>query len=210
MGVLLCMLTTMLSATELKPSAYSASLVETGADMACGPRAVHFIAEHYGLETDLMTLVKEIQMPRIEDGSNVAQLSDALNDLGIQTYAMRIPKEAILDWPFPVLIHLQPRGADIGHFAVLLPPTNGGRSRDSNAASVFMGVRGVESASYSSLAERMSGVVVLTSLGGIEENDAAIAINERMSSVALVATQVIVIGLAMAIVFVWTLKRLEK
>jgi ABC-type bacteriocin/lantibiotic exporter with double-glycine peptidase domain len=94
-------------------------------DLVCGPRCLRFILEHYGRKMELLDLVRRTQWPTIENGASLADLDETLRSNGIHTFALRMPEGMDLDWPYPVLLHVQGKGHPVGHFSVWLPRQTG-------------------------------------------------------------------------------------
>ncbi len=130
-------------------------------DLVCGPRCAQFILRHYGIDADLIDLVREIQWPTLEDGATLAAVDQALRARGVHTRALRMGPTSRLSWSHPVLLHLTGETAG-GHFVVWLPDST------ENTAHVWIGLAGVQSGRFDSLRKRMSGAILLTSPTPIE------------------------------------------
>lgn len=149
-------------ATEPVPSPRSRG------DVVCGPRCVQYVLQHYGIESDLIDLVKETQSD-FEAGASLAALDDALRRRGVFTATLKLSPNAVLQWPHPVLMHLTPETEGIGHFVVWLPTS------DRTQVQVWTGLAGIQTGSESRLAAKRSGVVLLTSPTTIEQPTSASA-----------------------------------
>jgi len=164
----------------------------SGGDPVCGPRCVQFLLKWYrDEEADLVELVREMQWPELESGCTLDALSSALRKRGIETYAMRIPPEARLQWPHPVVLHLKSHDAAeaadaagaMGHYVLWLPSSSRAEAR------VWEGLSGVKTYPNRLLGERRSGAVLLTSPIAIDDPEAAVAKGNRSLAVmvALIA-----------------------
>ncbi len=100
-------------------------------DVVCGPRCVVDILARYGRDEDLVTLVRETQWPRIDDGASLAALQEALHARDIHTAAIRLTPESDLRWPHPVLVHLEAESSEtgLGQYVVWLPESRPGCGR---------------------------------------------------------------------------------
>lgn len=135
-------------------------------DVVCGPRCVQYVLQHYGIESDLIDLVKETQSD-FEAGASLAVLDDALRRRGVFTAALKLSPNALLQWPHPVLVHLSPETGEIGHFVVWLPTQDGSQSQ------VWNGLSGTQTGLESVLAKKRSGYVLLTAATEIRQPEAA-------------------------------------
>lgn len=147
-------------ATEPVPSPRSRG------DVVCGPRCVQYVLQHYGIESDLIDLVKETQSD-FEAGASLAALDDALRRRGVFTAALKLSPNAALQWPHPVLMHLSPETGEMGHFVVWLPTPDGSKSQ------VWNGLSGTQSGLESVLAKKRSGYVLLTAAAEIRQPETA-------------------------------------
>jgi hypothetical protein len=129
---------------------------ESRGDMVCGPRCAQFLLKHYGKDTDLIELVKEIQWPEFEAGASLQAIDSALQKRGVYTQAIKMDPEATLCWPHPVLLHLNGSGT-MGHYIVWLPESS------EEAVCAWVGLEGVRRGPNEKLARQLSGVVLLTS-----------------------------------------------
>jgi len=142
---------------------------EAEPDMFCGPRCVQFVLEHFGQREDLRPLVQEIQDRDWRRGSTLAALQLALERRGLYTTALRVGARSRVDWPTPVIAHLNPQTATgLGHFVVLLPGGGDGGLR------VWCGLAGVQPVSCKQFSGLWSGAVILTSEVPIEAPFAAV------------------------------------
>ncbi len=135
-------------------------------DVVCGPRCVQYVLQHYGIDSDLIDLVKETQSD-FEAGASLATLDDALRRRGVFTAALKLSPNAILQWPQPVLMHLSPETEGMGHFVVWLPTTDGSRSQ------VWNGLSGTQTGLESVLSKKRSGYVLLTAAAEIRQPETA-------------------------------------
>lgn len=129
-------------------------------DFVCGPRSVQFILHQYGKKEDLIDLVREIQWPDIEHGSDLAALEQALQRRGVYTHAIKIGNGVRIRWPYPAILRLHTKranGKNIGHFVIRMP------SEDPNVETVWSGLDGYEYGPSDRLVSRCTGEVLLTS-----------------------------------------------
>lgn len=145
----------------------------SASELVCGPRCVRFLLEYYGKgkDTELVELIRETQWPDLERGASLAALSKSLEGRGIYTHALRLPAEAGLRWPFPVILHLQgvtPGDSAGGHYVVWLPESSPSRTL------VISGLDQLHEGPFSRLSQRMSGYVLLTSNRPIQNPQSAI------------------------------------
>jgi hypothetical protein len=93
-------------------------------DLVCGPRCVRYLLKHYNGEApELITLVRQIQWPKMSDGSSFADLQKSLESYGITTKPVQIPGLRLPITPHPCICHFRPQNSPVGHFVVLLPGT---------------------------------------------------------------------------------------
>lgn len=131
-------------------------------DVVCGPRCLQYLLRHYGIETELMDLVKETQSD-FEEGATLDALNEALRRRGVHTAALRLPSTAVIRWPHPVLMHLKSDDEGMGHYVIWLPTS------ERTQVHVWNGLAGIQTGSESRLAAKRSGVVLLTSQTEIEQ-----------------------------------------
>lgn len=156
--------------------------------MICGPRCVQFILQHYGIQADLIELVKEIQWPDFEAGASLAAIQDALQKRGIHACAMRIDPQSRLRWNDPVLLHLK-GDTEVGHYVIRLP------SGKPDRETLWVGLGCKEEVLPEKLSVEMSGVILLTSAEPITEPEAAVVENFSFSRrLLLILGAVLVIG----------------
>ena len=147
-------------------------------DIICGPRCVAYILEHYGRDEELVTLVRETQWPRMDQGASLDALRQSLAGRGVHTAAIRISPEAELVWPHPVLVHLKPPASqsrprsrpenNLGHYVVWLPDSSASHVR------LWSGLPGVMTGTRREFVAHRSGVVLLTAPEPIRSTDAAV------------------------------------
>lgn len=145
-----------------------------GADFVCGPRCVHYLIGKYcpNDRTELIDVIREMQWPHLEEGTNLADLASGLQRRGIHSCAIKLGPTDELAWPHPVIVHLNPDASgELGHFVVWLPPSQPGRTE------VWSGVHGIQSGRWSNFRQRMSGNVLLTSSDVISDSSLAIRRN---------------------------------
>lgn len=142
-------------------------------DVVCGPRCVQYVLQHYGIESDLIDLVKETQSD-FEAGASLANLNDALRRRGVFTAALKLSPNSVLQWPHPVLMHLSSETEGMGHFVVWLPTQDGSESQ------VWNGLSGTQTGPESVLAKKRSGYVLLTATAEIPQPEAAARRKNRL------------------------------
>ena len=92
------------------------------ARLVCGPRCVRHVLRHYGVEADLVDVIRQTQWPDIYNGSSLLDLRRTLESRAIHTRLVRVPAGGEIRWPHPSIVFFE--GADdavLGHFAVLGP-----------------------------------------------------------------------------------------
>jgi ABC-type bacteriocin/lantibiotic exporter with double-glycine peptidase domain len=150
----------------IQPPKSAEEQVEPG-DIVCGPRCVQFVLKYYGIEEDLIDLVREIQWPDLERGASLDSLEMALRMRGIETRAMRLGSRGVLKSPHPVIMHLNGKSAG-GHYVVWLPSSSDSESH------VWIGLAGVQVGPTLDLEKSRSGAILLTSPTPITRTDDAI------------------------------------
>lgn len=95
------------------------------ANKFCGPQCVQRVLEYYGLEVDLLDLIREMQWPNTNAGSTLEGLSRSLEQRGLQTRAVALGPLEELAWTGPAIVQCQIEG--FLHFVVWLPPQGPGR-----------------------------------------------------------------------------------
>lgn len=128
---------------------------EVSPDLICGPRCVHFILKHFGIESDLIELTKAAQWPDLESGASLKSLSDILIQNGLHTRAIKFSPSAKLNWDFPVIFHRELDSRKVGHFAVWLPEST------LSSVEIWDGIQGKLHQAESSWRAERSGVVLL-------------------------------------------------
>jgi hypothetical protein len=157
-------------------------------DFVCGPRCALYLLRYYQVDenADLHSVIRETQWPQLEAGTSLEVLDRYLRARGIHTAAIRIAPCARLSWPHPVLLHLQGKNEQLGHFVVWLPNSTDGHTE------IWAGLSQVHTGSWSDLSANLSGVVLLTSSTPIHDPSAAIDID--FSSLALENIPVALVG----------------
>ena len=122
----------------------------------CGPRCVRCVLRHFGRDEDLLDLIREMQEGDVDQPSSMEAVSMALEKRGIRTFAMRLAPGAVLQWPHPVVVHLQAEG-EPGHFAVWLPTST------PIATEPWMGLGLLRTMTGREFGRRRSGAALLTS-----------------------------------------------
>lgn len=89
------------------------------AQRVCGPHCVRWVLQRYGIEADLLELVRELQWPEFEKGASFAGLEQSLRKRGLCVEALASP--LVGEWNVPVIIQETRPGESIGHFAVIDP-----------------------------------------------------------------------------------------
>lgn len=112
------------AAGSLCLSAATAEDVEPSEDVTlaqrvCGPRCVQWVLARYGIEADLVQLVRETQWPDFEAGASFHAMQAALERRGLFTQALKSP--SIENWDVPIIIQERLAGEAIAHFAVIDP-----------------------------------------------------------------------------------------
>ncbi len=156
-------------------------------EMICGPRCVHYVLEYYGVNEDLIDLVKEVQWPDLESGASFAAIEKALRGRGVHTCALRIDPKARLPWDYPIVLHLKAR-SDIGHYVVLLPTEGDG------VPSLWMGLGCIEEVPWERLARELSGTVLLTSPTAITAPERAVQSPTNWLALGLIVVVLLALG----------------
>lgn len=132
--------------------------------MVCGPLCVKEVLGHYGVDTEITKLVREMQWPVLERGATFTEIARALESRHIQIAALRWTAKRPLSWPYPAVLHLAPVGGDMGHLVVLYPSS-------SEAALVWDTLGPVRRMNWTDVSKRMTGAVLLTSPRPISKSD---------------------------------------
>ncbi|XZE18156.1 cysteine peptidase family C39 domain-containing protein [Pirellulaceae bacterium SH449] len=152
------------------------------ADFICGPRCVREVLTHFDIPSDVIDLAREMQWPKLEAGASLERIKETLESRGLFTHALNLKPNQSIEWPYPVIFHLNVGGAKIGHFQVLCP-------RDDGWLEVKDGLRGSSRMSHYDWAGYRSGAVLLVSSKPIEEPDTAIkTLPNRMSIMGVAIT----------------------
>lgn len=135
-------------------------LSEEANSFVCGSRCVKRVLEYYGHSAELIDLVCELQGAAIDHPANLADMKRALELRGVCAAGVRIRPADLrcLEWPAPVIAHFGGRGADPGHFRVILPSDG-----NNDVIRVWDGLAGEVSLARSELPADASGVLLLTS-----------------------------------------------
>jgi len=101
-----------------------------GRDTVCGPRCVQFVLKEFGLQTDLLEIVLEMQWPKLEEGSSLAAIQHAIERRGLAARALSVPSDCTIQTEAYVVMHVNCGRGSItsdagGHFIVLVPPKDG-------------------------------------------------------------------------------------
>ncbi|MEI6541156.1 MAG: hypothetical protein WCO86_16770 [Planctomycetota bacterium] len=142
-------------------------LPAAGLDSICGPRCVAFVLSNYGKSRsdELYKTVKATQWPEMSKGAPLLSLQEYLLSRDVHAVGAKIPSGHRVVSQNPVLIHLKPEGSGPGHYVVLLPEST------ADIAVLWTGRRKFERVPQRVLTERMSGIVLLTSLTPIHSID---------------------------------------
>jgi ABC-type bacteriocin/lantibiotic exporter with double-glycine peptidase domain len=168
-------------------------------DIVCGPRCVQFLLRYYGREDEqLIDLVRELQWPQLEAGTSLADIEANLRRHAIHTHALSLGAAARLDWPHPVVVHLDASDRTMGHFVVLLPPMDG------DVVTVWAGLQGIASGNWLTLRTRMSGYALLTSPTPIARPTDAASDHDTMTSIVRVSVITILVALSTIVCRNWT------
>ena len=94
-------------------------------DVICGPRVAHFVVQYFGEQAESLNSV--VQALAVDaDGVSMGEIADFLVAHGISTSAVDPGAYDALDWPFPVIAHIQVNGEK--HFVVWHPESDQTRS----------------------------------------------------------------------------------
>ncbi len=83
----------------------------------CGPRAVHAVLRHFERNSDLSSLISEMQ-PKGQADCSFADIKVALERRGMYVQAIAPGKNTRLISLLPIIVHLE-NDHDVGHFALL-------------------------------------------------------------------------------------------
>lgn len=86
----------------------------------CGPRCVQRVLREYGIETDLVDLIREMQWPDDGRGASMQALADAIRKRGLHAETVNLESGVDIDWTGPAIVHVQNDG--VPHYVVWLPP----------------------------------------------------------------------------------------
>ena len=150
-------------------------------DIICGPRCVQYVLAHFGIDSDVIDLAKEIQWPDLESGASLKKLADALEARGLHTCALSINASQKLKWQFPVIFHTNPENSRIGHFQVWLPGSN------DSGVQIWDGREGLISIPQDEWMRLRSGAILLLSPETISNPETAITESSRLQMFAGVA-----------------------
>jgi hypothetical protein len=159
----------------------------------CGPRCVQFVLKHYGHEESLTSLVREMQWPDQLKGSSVQQVEKALESRGVHVRSIQLSNVGSF-WPkCPAIVHLLEEDSEgdkgvEGHFVVVMPES------DANDAVVWDGLWSTRREPWAKFSRKMTGVVVLTSDGPIDDVDAAVQLRAGRSAWTVCLWAVLALG----------------
>jgi len=135
-------------------------------EVICGPRCVHFVLKHYGIEESLAGVVRQMQWPDLAKGSTVIQIENALGSRGIFTRTIELSQGAAFRPESPAIVHLgkDPDREDSPepHFVVVMPESTW------REAVLWDGLFGIHREPWNDFSKKMTGVVVLTGHAPIE------------------------------------------
>lgn len=131
-------------------------------DTFCGPRCVQRVLEYYGIRSDLLMLVRDMQWPVSSEGTTLAQLQKELERQGISAAAVDIDADTEFDWPAPAIFHIVTRGSP--HYVVWLPAAS------PNPYPVIWGGSIERLVTPDEFLQTRTGVVLLTSRSKIPEH----------------------------------------
>lgn len=154
---------------------------ERESDIICGPRCVQYVLAHFGIDSDVIDLAKEIQWPDLESGASLKKLADAMEARGLHTCALRINASQNIKWQFPVIFHTNPENSRIGHFQVWLPGSN------DSGVQIWDGREGLISIPQDEWMRLRSGAILLLSPETISNPETAITESSRLQMFAGVA-----------------------
>jgi ABC-type bacteriocin/lantibiotic exporter with double-glycine peptidase domain len=127
-------------------------------DIACGPRCVKFILDHYGIHRTFLDIASPMAAEMTTQGGvSISTLERALNSHGVYTRAIEVPAKCLPHASEPYIMHIKMPNASSGHYVVV---TKAGTYA---AIEVWNGLNGTESGSISALLIHASRRFVLTS-----------------------------------------------
>lgn len=130
----------------------------------CGPHCVRRVLQEYGIETELIDLIREMQWPAVEEGTSMQDLAAALTKRGLYAKAVDLDPQYDIEWDHPAIIHLEKDG--VAHYVVWMPatkPMTSGRVYDNE---------GTEAVKPGRFDQLRTGPVLLTSDKPILDADA--------------------------------------
>lgn len=168
----------------------------SGSDMICGPRCVSYILDYYHKDQiQLVDLVREMQWPDIEKGATIKSIETSLNSRDVYTKAVKIDPSSRLQWPFPVIVHLE-EPPEMGHYVVWLPTST------ADQEIIWAGLTGLLQGSAAAISEKRSGAVILTSPKPISDiSHAARHRNDTIVTVIKGALALVVVSISTSLVF---------
>ena len=83
--------------------------------ISCGPICLQMIIQDYGIHVDSETLMEHFKSEDAELGTSIQQLSNAAEDLGLESLSVKVSTEMLLnEVPLPCILHF-----DSNFFVVL-------------------------------------------------------------------------------------------
>lgn len=132
----------------------------------CGPRCVNFVMKWYGMESNLIDVITQIEGQATSQGYSLADLGDELDRHGMHTKVVKTNSRNMVSWQEPMIAHLKSvdeRG--LAHFVVVLP-----ESRDGQVV-YWDGVSEVTQVSFREFLSKCSGYMLVTSKSDFELED---------------------------------------
>ena len=141
-------------------------------DVLCGPRCADFVLDFlHRPNPGIASLAKEMAPPDHMPGTTFDAIKTAIERRGVHTAALKIPADAVISWPYPVIAHLKSNRFPDGHFCIWLPSSSWWQVH------VWLAKPGTVATIWdeSTFAAERSGYVLLTSPDPIIDPERAVA-----------------------------------
>ncbi|GIW97430.1 MAG: hypothetical protein KatS3mg111_0763 [Pirellulaceae bacterium] len=150
-------------------------------DKACGPRCVEFLLKHFGHSADLIELIKELQWPDLEAGTNLETIKNCIISRGLYAYPVRFDSHDVPYLEAPIILHLgRNESSDGGHFCVLMPNSTKG-----HLVAIWDGAAGYRVLEKQALLESLTGVGLAVSSTPLDEKALEVRASRRSPIVFL-------------------------
>lgn len=163
---------TLLCLLVAREHAYSSARSEPApSSMLCGPLSAQFVLKQLGKREELSEILEEFAQDELKSGVRLSSISRCLQTRGIATQALELSSWMTIRWSHPVIVHVRrAESSDFNHYIVWI------RSAAGRQCEIWDPAIGAMRVPETWLSTHMSGVVLLTSPGLIENPQGATGI----------------------------------